>query len=128
MYYINKTVSLPFAEAEQKTIAALKNIGFGILTEIDMQAAMKKKLDKDLRPYKILGACHPEFAYQALQKEYKIGALLPCNVVLTQNEDTSVDISIMDPQAALSIVGNDEVTTFATQVKAMLTTMLEEIG
>lgn len=126
MYYLNKTVSISFEDAEQQMRDQLKAVGFGILTEIDMQATMKKKLNKDLRKYKILGACHPEFAYGALQTEYKIGILLPCNVTIIENIDGSTDISIMDPVAALDIVKNDEVNGFAKEVKITLQGVLDQ--
>lgn len=125
MYYLNKTVTLPFEEAEQQIRDRLKAVGFGILTEIDMQATMQKKLGKELGKYKILGACHPEFAYNALLTEYKIGILLPCNVTIIENKDSSVDISIMDPVAALNIVDNEDVTVFAKEVKTTLQGVLD---
>ena len=76
---------------------ALKQEGFGILTEIDVSAVMKTKLDKDLRPYKILGACNPNFAYEALQQENKIGTMLPCNVVVQEIDDDTIEVSVVDP-------------------------------
>ena len=125
MYYLNKTVNIPFAEAEQKMRDKLKAVGFGILTEIDMQAALQKKIGKSIGKYKILGACNPGFAYNALQVEYKIGILLPCNVAIIENENKTVDISIMDPVAALDIVGNEEVKVFATELKGILLGVLD---
>jgi uncharacterized protein (DUF302 family) len=127
MYYINKTTNYSFTEAEQKIREALKEKGFGILTEIDMQATMKNKLDKDIRAYKILGACNPNFAYQALQEEEKIGIMLPCNVTIIENENGSVDVSIMDPEVALKVVQNDAIEPFAKEVKQILEQALENI-
>ncbi len=126
MYYLNKTVSIPFEEAEQKMREKLKAVGFGILTEIDMQDTLQKKIGKSIGKYKILGACNPEFAYNALQTEYKIGILLPCNVAIIENEDKTIDLSIMDPVAALEIVGNEEVEVFAIEVKKILQSVLKD--
>ena len=127
MYYLNKTVSLPFEDVELKAREALKTAGFGVLTEIDMQAALQKKLGKSIGKYKILGACNPGFAYNALQVEYKIGVLLPCNVAIIENKDKSVDVSIMDPIAALDIVENDQVNVFAKEVRDILHGVLDEV-
>ena len=120
MYYINKTTNYSFEEAEQKIREALKENGFGILTEIDMKATMKNKIDKEIQQYKILGACNPNFAYQALQEEEKIGILLPCNVTIIENEDSSVDVSIIDPVAVFQLVENDAIAPFANEVKKVL--------
>jgi len=127
MYYLNKTTNYSFAEAEQKIIKALKERGFGILTEIDMQATMKNKLDKDIRPYKILGACNPNFAYQAMQEEEKIGIMLPCNVTVIETEDGNIDVSIMDPEVALQVVGNQSIKPFAKEVKGILESAIATI-
>ena len=114
-------------EADQKIREALKERGFGILTEIDMQATMKNKIDKDIRPYKILGACNPNFAYQALQEEEKIGIMLPCNVTLIETENGSVDVSIMDPSVALTVIDNNNIEPFANEVKGILQEALDAI-
>lgn len=127
MYYLNKTTNYSFADAEQKIRAALKEKGFGILTEIDMQATMKTKIDKDIQQYKILGACNPNFAYQALQEEEKIGIMLPCNVTVIENSDGSVDVSIMDPEVALKVIQNDSIGPFAKEVKEILASALDSI-
>ena len=127
MYYINKTVEYSFEEAEAKTRAALKEIGFGILTEIDFQATMKAKLDKDIQQYKILGACNPNYAYEAFQAEEKIGIMLPCNVTVIENKNGGVDISIINPMEAFKIVGNADVEPFAAEVKKVLEGALETI-
>ena len=120
MYYINKTVDYSFEEAEQKIIAALKEVGFGILTEIDMQGTFKKKVDKDIQKYKILGACNPNYAYEAFQAEEKIGIMLPCNVTVIENKAGGTDVSIIDPMEAFKIVGNDNIAPFAEEVKKVL--------
>ena len=127
MYYLNKTTKYSFAEAEQKIREALKEKGFGILTEIDLKATLKTKLDKDIQQYKILGACNPNFAYQALQQEEKIGIMLPCNVTIIENKDGSVDVSIMNPVAAFEIMNNKAVEPFAKEVKSILEAALEAI-
>ena len=127
MYYINKTTNYSFVEAEQKIKEALKEKGFGILTEIDLKATLKAKLDKDIQNYKILGACNPNFAYQALQKEEKIGIMLPCNVTIIENKDGSVDVSIMDPVVAFEVIKNKAVEPFAKEVKKVLQEALSNI-
>ncbi len=127
MYYIEKNVNMPMAEAEEKVRAALKEAGFGIITEIDMQATLKKKIDKDIKPYKILGACNPGFAYQAIQEEEKIGIMLPCNVTLIDNGNNTTNVAVMDPVSALSIVENDKIQPFAQEVRQKLQTALEQL-
>lgn len=120
MYYINKTTNYSFEEAERKIKDALKEKGFGILTEIDMKATMKMKLDKDIAKYKILGACNPNFAYEALMEEEKIGIMLPCNVTVIENKNGSVDVSIIDPEEVFKVIRNDKVAPFAKEVKKVL--------
>lgn len=127
MYYLNKTTKYSFVEAEQKIREALKEKGFGILTEIDLKATLKAKLDKDIQPYKILGACNPNFAFQALQQEEKIGIMLPCNVTIIENKNGTVDVSIMNPVAAFEIMNNKAVEPFAKEVKSILEAALEAI-
>jgi len=119
-YFINKTTNYQFDEAVDKITLALKNVGFGILTEIDMKATLKNKLDVDRRPYKILGACNPSFANRALEMEEKIGILLPCNVTVIEREDGKVDVSIMNPTIAMSIVENSELEDLAADVSEKL--------
>ena len=127
-YYFHKTVHLPFAEAEEKIRESLASRNFGILTEIDMQATFKKKLDKDIRPHKILGACNPNYAYQATQAEEKMSTLLPCNVTVSENEDGTVDITMMDPVAAFSLIENPEVEPIAKEVKGILLEALNKVA
>ncbi len=127
MYYLNKTVNYSFEEAESKIRTSLKDIGFGILTEIDMQATMHNKLGKDIGKYKILGACNPEFAYNAIQVERKIGIMLPCNVTVIENKNGDVDVSVMDPVVALGIVGNAEVDPYAQEVKDLIQKALDNL-
>lgn len=113
---------------EQQVVAALKEEGFGVMTEIDVQATMKQKLGIDKRPYKILGACNPAFANQALEAEPDIGLLLPCNVVVREEEDGSITVSFMDPEAVLDLVGRDDIAATAKEVKAHLERVCQTLG
>lgn len=126
-YYLNKITDYQFDEAVDKITIALKDVGFGILTEIDMKATLKNKLDVDRRPYKILGACNPPFAHKSLSMEENIGILLPCNVVVLENEDGKVEVSIMDPGVAMSVVENPRLESLATVVKEKLELALSNI-
>ena len=109
-----------FDTAIEKTTAALKTEGFGVLTEIDVSATMKKKLDLDMKPYRILGACNPNLAYQAIETDSSIGSLLPCNVVIRKEEDDSVYVEFMDPESVLGIVNDQTITKVGKEVKAKL--------
>lgn len=120
MYAFSTKVSCGFDEALRRVTEELQKEGFGVLTEIDVKAVMKKKLDLDKRPYRILGACNPVLANQALEAEPDIGLLLPCNVVVREEEDGSVTVAFMDPQAVLNLVGRDEIAELAGEVKARL--------
>jgi uncharacterized protein (DUF302 family) len=126
-YYLNKTTEYQFDEAVDKISAALKNVGFGILTEIDMKTTLKNKLDVDRKPYKILGACNPAFANKALSMEDKIGILLPCNVIVMENDEGKVDVAIMDPAVAMSVVENQKLESLASMVKEKLELALSSI-
>ena len=119
-YAFSTQVNLDYDQAVEKVTAELKKQGFGVITEIDVQATMKKKLDATMRPYKILGACNPQFANQALSAEPDIGLLLPCNVVVREEEDDSVTVLFMDPIAVLDLVDNPSVPELATEVRARL--------
>ena len=99
-YYIGKIVETSFEETLERVASALKDQGFGVLTEIDVQETLKKKLNVDFRKYRILGACNPPFAYRALQAEDKIGVLLPCNVIVQETTEGSEEVSAMDPAEA----------------------------
>ena len=127
MYYLNKTTKLSFSDAEAQIREQLKAVGFGILTEIDLQTTLKTKIDKDIQGYKILGACNPNFAYQAVQEEEKIGIMLPCNVTIIENKNGTVDISIMDPEVALKVVENENIIPFAKEVKQLLESALSKV-
>jgi len=126
-YYLNKTTNYQFDEAVDKITMALKEVGFGILTEIDMKATLKNKLNVERKPYKILGACNPPFANKALNLEEKIGILLPCNVTVIEREDGKVDVSIMDPTVAMSIVENSDLEILAADVSDLLEKALANI-
>lgn len=119
-YGFSTTVSGSMADVEPKVVAALQAEGFGVLTEIDVKAVMKKKLDLDKRPYKILGACNPVLANQALTAEADIGLLLPCNVVIREEENGDMTVSFMDPSAVLQLVDRPEIATLAGEVRAKL--------
>jgi uncharacterized protein (DUF302 family) len=120
VYGFSKTVSGSFDEVVEKVTKALQEQGFGVLTEIDVKAVMKKKLDLDRKPYKILGACNPNFANQALDADSDIGLLLPCNVVVREEDDGSVTVAFMDPASVLGLVNRDEVTELGMQVRGLL--------
>jgi len=120
MYGFSVKVEGEFDAVVEKTTAALMAEGFGVLTEIDVKATMKKKLDIDKRPYKILGACNPVLANQAIDAEPDIGLLLPCNVVVREDEDGSVVVAFMDPASVLKLVDRPEIDELGQQVRAKL--------
>ena len=128
-YGIGTSVPLPYERAVERTREELAKEGFGVLTEIDVRATMKKKLDVDFRPYVILGACNPPLAHRALTAEPDIGLLLPCNVIVyaTETPGESV-VAAMDPVAALALTGNDAIGPLADDVKARLTRVLEGVA
>jgi uncharacterized protein (DUF302 family) len=119
-YYFSKTVRMPFAKAVDHVTKALAAKGFGILTTVDIRAVMKDRLGYDFRPYVILGACNPHFAWRALQAEDKIGAMLPCNVVVSETATGSVEIAAVDPVASMMAVDNPELAHVAEGVRAQL--------
>ena len=126
-YYSTKTVARSFDETLAKLTDELKKEGFGILTEIDVKETLKKKLNVDFRRYKILGACNPPLAYQALQAEEKIGILLPCNVIIQEKGDGQVEVSAIDPMETMKVVGNPKLTALAEQVQAKLKRVVANI-
>ncbi len=126
-YYFSKVITKDFNEAIDQVTDALKAEGFGILTEIDVQATLKKKLDVDFRPYKILGACNPPFAYKALQAEENIGTMLPCNVIVQSKENGKVEVSAIDPVASMQAVGNESLGEIAQEIGSKLKRIIEHL-
>ena len=122
-----KRVSLPFDEAVQRITEELAKVGFGVLTEIDVQATMKKKLGQEMPPYRILGACNPGFASRAIAAEPQIGALLPCNVVVRQDAASGVHIEVMDPSVILTLVDHKDVALIAAEVRQKLEQALAKV-
>jgi len=126
-YYFSKMVDLSFDEAITRVIDELKKEGFGVLTEIDVKATLKKKLDVDFRNYRILGACNPPIAHKALQAEPHIGLMLPCNVVVQDGEDGRTLVSAINPLASMQAIENESLGEVALQVKAKLQKVIENI-
>jgi uncharacterized protein (DUF302 family) len=126
-YGFGKTVTLDFEHAINVVTEALKVEGFGVLTDIDVQATLKKKLNEDMPPYRILGACNPPLAHKALTAEPSIGLLLPCNVVVRQDDDGVVHVEFMDPGAVLGMVDNPAVHDLAKDVNERLNRVLEAL-
>lgn len=127
-YYFEKTLTnISFDEAIEQVTEELKKEGFGILTEIDIKATLKKKLDVDFYNYRILGACNPPFAYKALQAEDKIGTMLPCNVIVQEKEAGRIEVSAVDPAASMSAVDNEALNEVASQVRDKLKKVIEKL-
>jgi uncharacterized protein (DUF302 family) len=126
-YYINTTVNSDFQQTLENVTQALKTEGFGVLTEIDVKATMKKKLDVDFRNYRILGACNPPYAFQALSKEDKIGTMLPCNVIVQELQNGRVEIAAVDPLRSMQAVENAELEGIATEIRDKLKRVIEAL-
>ena len=126
-YYYNKTVSGSFDQVIENVTEELKNEGFGILTEIDFSGTIKKKLDKDMPAYRILGACNPGFAYKAYQSEDKIGTMLPCNVIVQDAGNGNIEVSAVNPIASMMGVGNDSLGEVAGEVKDKLERVIDAL-
>ena len=125
-YTFNKTLQMGFDDAVATVTAALAGRGFGVLTTIDVRATLKKKIGADFRPYTILGACNPNMAYQALQAEPHIGAMLPCNVLVQQLGD-AVEVAAVDPVASMSAIDNERLGVVANEVRAQLREVIESL-
>lgn len=127
-YYFNKTLTnTSFEEAIHQVTEALKKEGFGILTEIDVQATLKKKIDVDFKKYKILGACNPHFAYKALTQEDKIGVFLPCNVVVEEHQTGMVEVSAVDPVSSMISIKNENLEFIASEVQKKLKSVIYQL-
>ncbi len=126
-YYFTTAVSMGFDEAIEAVTEELKNEGFGVLTEIDVQATLKKKLDVNFRKYKILGACNPVFAHQALMSESHIGTMLPCNVIVQERHDDRIEISAIDPIESMKAIANPELEDIAQEVSRKLMLVIERL-
>ena len=126
-YYFSKTLNVSFEEAVAKVTEEMKKEGFGILTDIDVQATLKKKLNADFRKYRILGACNPPFAYQALQAEDKIGLMLPCNFIVQELSEGKVEVAAIDPITSMQAINNPLLSGVAQQVHAKLKKVIESL-
>lgn len=126
-YYINKTIRADFDEAVELVTEALKEKGFGILSEIDISEKMREKMDVEFRKYKILGACNPPFAFKALQHEDKVGTLLPCNVILQEVGEGMVEVAAVDPVASMISISNPGLTKIAEEVRDIFEELIEEL-
>ncbi len=126
-YHISKTVDLAFDDAVSRTIEELKKEGFGVLTDIDFKAVLREKLDVDFARYRVLGACNPALAYETLKAEDRVGLLLPCNVIVRETKDGSVEVSAIDPMSAMSVVGNEALAETGALVREKLATVIKGV-
>lgn len=127
-YYHNVILDLDFDSAIEKTTESLKNEGFGVLSDIDIKATLKKKLDVDFRKYRILGACNPPAAFKALSAEDKIGVFLPCNVIVQELENGKVEVAAVDPIASMMSVNNNDLGEVATEIQSRLKRVIESLN
>jgi len=127
-YFISKTVDKPFDTVVADITARLKEQGFGLLTDIDVQATLKSKIGADMAKYRILGACNPRFAHEALKIEDKLGVLLPCNVIVRETADQRVEVASVDPVEAMQRTGNPALTSTAEEVRRLLTLAVSQVG
>ena len=126
-YGYKRTVKLSFEDVDNRIRSSLEEQGFGVLTEIDVKNTLKKKLDKDFQKYTILGACNPPLAFEALENEQAIGLLLPCNVVLWENEDSSTTIAAIDADKMMTIVKNNQLYNLAKKVNTLLKKAVDNV-
>ena len=127
-YFTTKLQGSTFDQAVNDVTAALKEEGFGVLTEIDVSQTLKKKIDVDFKKYKILGACNPQFAHKALSNEDKIGVFLPCNVVVEEGENGAIEVSAVDPVASMTSVKNENLAGIAGEVQAKLKRVIASLN
>ena len=126
-YYFCRTLDIPFEEALGRVAEELQKEGFGVLTEIDVRATIKKKLGADFHNYRILGTCNPPFAYEALKAEDKIGTMLPCSVIVQETPDGAVEVAAIDPVASMQAVENASLAPVASQIQAKLKAVIENL-
>ena len=126
-YYFNKEISAPFNEVVERVIAALKQHGFGVLTDIDVRKTLKEKICEEFRDYRILGACNPPLAHRALTAEDKVGTMLPCNVIVQDLGAGKVEVAAIDPRAAMQQIGNPELAKIASEVAQKLETVIAAV-
>lgn len=126
-YYMSKTLDLKFEETEEKVRAALKNEGFGVLTEINNQKVFKEKLNVDFRKYKILGACNPKYAFEAIKQEDKVGLMLPCNLIIQELDNNTIEVAVIDPVASMMAIENKNVSEIAKVIKEKLERVIQNL-
>jgi uncharacterized protein (DUF302 family) len=126
-YYYSKITSLPFDAVVSKLTEELKKEGFGVLTEINVRETLKKKLDVDFRQYKILGACNPPFAYKALQAEDKIGVMLPCNIIVQEKDNKTIEVAAIEPMTSMQAVQNPSLADIASQIQSKLHRVIDSL-
>ncbi|MBT3991604.1 MAG: DUF302 domain-containing protein [Rhodospirillaceae bacterium] len=126
-YHFTKQVDTDFDGAIERATEVLSQKGFGVLTRIDVKETLKKKIDVDFKPYTILGACNPKFAHQALTAESKIGVMLPCNVIVEQADENTIEVTAVDPMASMQAIENPELGEIAQQVQSLLKDVIAEI-
>jgi uncharacterized protein (DUF302 family) len=126
-YFVSKTIEGEYNATIEKVTAALKEIGFGVLTTIDVRKTLKEKIDFDFKPYIILGACNPHFASKALSMEDKLGVLLPCNVLVIDQGDGKIEVAAMEPAAMIESIGNQELTQLAAEVSQRIEHMVNNL-
>jgi uncharacterized protein (DUF302 family) len=126
-YYFSTKIKGNFDDIVQKTAEALKKEGFGVLTDIDVSAILKKKLNEDFRKYRILGACNPPFAFKALQTEDKIGTMLPCNVIVQEIANEEIEVAAIDPVASMRAIENSDLKGIADQIQEKLMKVINKL-
>ena len=126
-YTFAKILNAPFEKTLEAVRTSLQSEGFGVLTDIDVKATLKKKLDVDFRQYRILGTCNPSFAYQALQKERMIGTMLPCNVIVQETDDGKIEVAAVDPVASMEAIENSDLADIADQVQKKLKRVIDQL-